>query len=114
MNLDLDTLSIIREAARALIHHAAGFTRESFEADRKTRSAVLFEIILIGEGVRRLSPDFIGRDPEVSWSEVVGMRDRVAHSFDAIKFDLIWRVVQNDGPALLAFLDRILALESNP
>ncbi len=42
------------------------------------------------------------------------MRDRVAHSFDAIKFDLVWRVVQDDGPALLAFLDRIIALESNP
>ncbi len=42
------------------------------------------------------------------------MRDRLAHSFDAIKFDLVWRVVQDDGPALLASLDRIIALESNP
>jgi hypothetical protein len=50
MNLDLKTLGIVRDATRALIGHAAGHTRESFEADRKTRSAILFEIVLQGEG----------------------------------------------------------------
>ncbi len=114
MNPELKALSIIREAARALIHHADGHTRDSFEADRKTRSAVLFELILIGEGAKRLSPDLLGRYPEVPWSQVVGMRDRLAHSFDAIKFDLVWRVVRDDGPTFLASLDRIIALESNP
>ena len=49
MNLDVKTLVIIREATSALIDHAAGRARVAFEADRKTRSAVLFEIIIIGD-----------------------------------------------------------------
>ena len=114
MSLDLKTLVIIRDAARALIDHAAGHARDSFEADRKTRSAVLFEIILIGEGIKRLSPDLLGRYPEVPWSAVVGMRNRLAHSFDAISFDIVWDVVQAHAPALLGDLDRIIAQETNP
>jgi uncharacterized protein with HEPN domain len=56
MSLDLKTLVIIREAITALIDHAAGLARVAFDADRKARSAVLFEIIIIGEGIKRLSP----------------------------------------------------------
>jgi uncharacterized protein with HEPN domain len=114
MSFDLKTLVIIRDAARALIDHAAGLSRTSFEADRKTRSAVLFEIILIGEGIKRLSPDPLGRYPKVAWSEAVGMRDRVAHSFDAIRFDIVWDVVKVHAPTLLSDLDQIIAQETNP
>jgi uncharacterized protein with HEPN domain len=114
MSLDLKTLVIIRDAARALIDHAAGHAREAFEGDRKTRSAVLFEIILMGEGVKRLSPDLLSRYPKVSWSGVVGMRDRIAHSFDAIRFDIVWDVVQVHAPALLGDLERIIAQETTP
>src|SRR5271157_1373102 len=114
MSPDLKTLVILRDAARALMDHAAGQTRDSFEADRKTRSAVLFEIILMGEAIKRLSPDLLGRYPKVPWSEVVGMRDRVAHSFDAIRFDIVWEVVEVHAPALLGDLDRIIAQETSP
>jgi uncharacterized protein with HEPN domain len=51
MSADVRTLVIIRDAAQALIDHGTGQSRDSFELDRKTRSAILFEIILIGEGI---------------------------------------------------------------
>jgi len=59
-------------------------------------------------------PDLLGRYPKVPWSEVVGMRDRVAHSFDAIRFDIVWEVVEVHAPALLGDLDRIIAQETSP
>ena len=42
------------------------------------------------------------------------MRDRVAHSFDAIRFDIVWDVIQVHAPALLDDLDRVIALEVTP
>jgi uncharacterized protein with HEPN domain len=42
------------------------------------------------------------------------MRDRVAHSFDAIRFDIVWEVVEVHAPALLGDLDRIIAQETSP
>jgi uncharacterized protein with HEPN domain len=114
MNSDLETLNAIREAAGALIDHAAGVDREAFDADRKTRSAVLFEIILIGEGVNRLSSDLLASYPDIPWSAMVAMRNRVAHSFSALRFDIVWQVVRVHAPVLLADLDRIIAREPTP
>jgi uncharacterized protein with HEPN domain len=114
MNLDLRTLVIIREATRALIDHAEGHTRESFDADRKTRSAVLFEVVIQGEGVKRLSPGFRDRYPEVPWAQIAGMRDRIVHSFDTIKFDIVWEVTQVHAASVLTVLDQIIAKEPGP
>ena len=114
MNLDLKTLAVIREATRALIDHGAGHSRESFERDRKSRSAILFEIVVLGEGAKRLSPAFRERHPEVPWSQIAGMRDRVVHSFDTTNFDIVWTVVRVHAPEVLTALEEIIAKESNP
>jgi uncharacterized protein with HEPN domain len=114
MNLDLKTLVIIREATQAMIDHASGHDRPSFEAERKSRSAVLFEIVIQGEGVKRLSLDLRNRHPAVAWAQIAGMRDRLVHSFDLIDFDIVWNVAQIIAPGLLGSLDRIIAQESTP
>jgi uncharacterized protein with HEPN domain len=114
MRPDLKSLVIIRDATRAMIDHAAGYDRTSFVVDRKTRSAVLCEIVLQGEAVKRLTPAFRDRHPTVPWAQIAGMRDRLVHSFDAIDFEIVWNVAQIIALGLLVELDRIIALESNP
>ena len=114
MSPDLKILVIMREATRALMSHALGQTRESFEADRKTRSAILFEIVLQGEGAKRLTAGFRDGHPEVPWSQIAGMRDRIVHSFDAINLDIARDVVKIHAPAVLASLDQIIAEEPPP
>jgi len=114
MNLDLKTLVIIRDATRALIDHGSGHTRESFETDRKSRSAILFEIVLLGEGAKRFSPEFRARYPDVPWSQIAAMRDRLVHSFDTINFDIVWEVVNVHAPGVLTRLEEIIAKELRP
>ena len=64
--------------------------------------------------MKRLSPEFRDRNPEVPWSQIAGMRDRLVHSFDAINFDIAWEVIRVHAPAVLADLDRIIAQEPSP
>jgi uncharacterized protein with HEPN domain len=114
MSPDLKTLAIIREATRAMIDHASGHDRVSFQSERKSRSAVLFEIVIQGEGVKRLSLDLRNRHPTVPWAQIAGMRDRLVHSFDAIDFDIVWDVAHILAPSLLGELDGVIAQESKP
>lgn len=114
MSLDLDAVAHIRVATRAMMDHISGHDRTSFEADRKTWAAVLFEIVIQGEGVKRLSFEFRDRYPTVPWSQIAGMRDRLVHSFDEINLDIAWNVAQNIAPALIVDLDRIISQEANP
>jgi uncharacterized protein with HEPN domain len=50
MNRDTTYLKAIREAAQAMVGYVRGNTRDFFVGDRMTRSAVLYEIVIIGEG----------------------------------------------------------------
>ncbi len=97
-DLDLKTLVIIRDAARALIDHVAGYTRDSFESDRKTRSAVLFEIILIGEGVKRLSPDLLGHILRFPGPKSLACETASPTRSTPSGYDIVWDVVQAHAP----------------
>jgi uncharacterized protein with HEPN domain len=41
--------------------------------------------------------------------EIVGMRNRLVHGYDAIRFDLVWGVLIDDLPPLIAALEQALA-----
>jgi len=111
MNVDLGYVETIREAALALVEHVGGYSQVSFDLDRKTRSAVLYEIVVIGEGVKRLSVEFRARHPVVAWKRIAGMRDRVVYSFDEVDLRLIWDVAQSHAPKLILDLGQIEAQE---
>jgi len=111
MSLEMGYVTRIREAAVALVEHVGGHSQASFEADRKTRSAVLYEIVVMGEGTKRLSAEFRARYPGVAWKKIAGMRDRVVHTFDEVDRQLAWDVVQVHAPRLVVELVKIEAQE---
>lgn len=101
---------IIRAARLALIFAEDVADAEELERDLKTRSAVLHQLLILGEAVKRLSPAFRQSRPEVPWREIAGMRDILIHAYDAVDLDEVWRVLERDLPFLLAQL----ASESPP
>lgn len=58
MNRDKGSLLDIVRAAEAVLLFISGLRREQFFEDIKTQSAVLYQLIVIGEAVKRLSMEF--------------------------------------------------------
>ena len=96
--IDLD------RAARLAIEFAQGIEREEFENDLKTISAVLHQLLVLGEAVKRLSVEFVAAHPQVPWSLIAGMRDVLIHGYDIVDLDEVWRTVAHDLPALRAYI----------
>ena len=98
-------------------HHIREFThrmeKNAFIEDLKTQSAVLHKLLVIGEAVKRLSPDFRVKHPEIPWSLIAGMRDKLVHGYDIVDLDAVWETVYSDVPKLLCFLEN-LNLHNNP
>jgi len=86
------------EAIRGLLDRA------TFLADEKTVSAVLHQIMVIGEAVKRLSDAFRGAHPNVPWRRIAGMRDHLIHGYNNVDLNEVWKAVDSDVPALLAYL----------
>jgi uncharacterized protein with HEPN domain len=82
--------------------------RESLAHDRRTWSAILREITVIGEATKRLSAEFRAAHPEMAWSRMAGMRDVIVHGYDTIDFDEVWDVAHRDAPNLIAYLEPLL------
>ncbi|HWV49898.1 MAG TPA: HepT-like ribonuclease domain-containing protein [Microbacterium sp.] len=66
-------------------------------------------IIKIGENVARLSDEVILSNPQVPWSSIKRMRDRLAHHYEATDYDAVWATLNVDLPVVRAAIAPLLA-----
>ena len=92
----------IINAARLVTEFVKGFDKDTFINDWKTRSAVLYQLTVIGEAVKRLSKEFRGQYGEIPWTLIAGMRDNLIHGYDLIDWDEVWKTSTVDIPDLLS------------
>ncbi|MEA3350174.1 MAG: DUF86 domain-containing protein [Chloroflexota bacterium] len=96
----------IVNAGELILEFVDGFDEETFIDDWKTRSAVLYQLTVVGEAVKRLSKDFRARHTHIPWALIAGMRDHLIHGYDLIDWDEVWRTVQKDIPDLLQKIEQ--------
>ena len=97
----------ILEAASDACHFIDGLSKEDFLADKRTKSAVVMSLLIVGEAATKIMdrfPEFARRHPDVPWQMMRGMRNRIAHGYFDINFDVVSATVETALPALLANL----------
>ena len=110
MNRAHSVLLHMREDAREAITFAAQIENyEAFAANALYRKAIIMSIINIGELTKRLPDEFKSENNQIPWREISGMRDIAAHGYHIIDDEIVWDVVQNSIPELLAFVEEYLA-----
>lgn len=113
MGRDESTLLDIAKAAQAVLIFTRGLQKEQFFADFKTQSAVLYQLVVIGEAVKRLSVELRQQHPEILWGPMAGMRDHLVHGYDIVDWDEVWRTATRDVPDLLNKLQAFLPREDS-
>ena len=83
-------------------------TKNTFLRDIKTQSAILHQLLVVGEAVKRLSDDFRAEHPEIPWVGIAGMRDKLIHQYDAVDLDEVWKTVTKDIAPLISFLEPVV------
>lgn len=107
-----DYLDHIREAASDARSFIDGMDKDDFFADKRTQYAVVMSLIVIGEAAAKVMdryPDFAGKRTEIPWQVMRGMRNRIAHGYFEIDFNIVWDTVNNLLPGLVANLALIRA-----
>jgi uncharacterized protein with HEPN domain len=75
--------------------------------------AVIKDLEIIGEAASRISQDCQNRHPELSWSNMIGMKNRLVHAYYGINLDIVWQTVSQDLLPLLQVIDKIIIEESD-
>ena len=97
------------ESAREAIELAAGRNRVDLHSNRLLSLALVRLLEVLGEAARRVPPEVQQLHPDIPWAEVIGMRNRLIHGYDQVDHDIVWAVVANDLPSLVAALEHIEA-----
>ncbi len=99
-------------AARAVLELVDERDRNDFMSDRRTQLAVMYQLVALGEAVKRLSPEIRGQHPTVPWRRLGGMRDKLVHGYDAINPERVWTTVREEIPNILAEIEKIERAEA--
>lgn len=71
----------------------------------------------IGEGLKKIdrktNKSLLILRPEIPWTEVMGMRDHIAHGYFDIDAELIYATIKNDLPPLLEAIDFLIDYLTN-
>lgn len=101
---DASLLDILK-AARLAIEFKGNCGKAAFLEDPKTQSAVLHQLLLVGEAVKRLSEVFRTAHPEVPWKLIAAAWDKLIHHYEGVDLEEVWNMVTSDLPRLIHLLE---------
>jgi uncharacterized protein with HEPN domain len=108
---DRASLIDIVRAARKVLQYKGEMDKAAFLNDDKTQSAIVFQLLIMGEAVKRLSPELRSQYSDIPWSLIARMRDNLIHRYDDIDLDEVWKTSNEDIPTLLTALEPLLPEE---
>ena len=106
-NEDIIRIKHMIDASEELLSFAENKSRKDFDTDRMLILSIIKEIEIIGEAANRVSEEMKINYPDIPWAEIIGMRNRLIHSYFNIDSEIVWTSVTKDVPELLSML-RIL------
>lgn len=88
--------------------YISGMKFDEFLVDSKTIDAVIRNVQVIGEAASRIPSEFRASHPDIEWNKIIRSRHIVTHEYDAIDYDIIWRIITFHLPQNKLVLETIL------
>jgi uncharacterized protein with HEPN domain len=100
-------------ACRAILEFTKNMPREKFISTHLVQDAVLYRLTVLGEAAGRVHADFRNTHPEIPWQEARGLRNHVVHDYGDVNVPLVWTIVTEKIPQLLATIEPLLPKETD-
>jgi len=85
-----------------------GMRYEEFLKDDKTASAVIRKLEIIGEAAKHIPIRLRQKHPELPWTEMARMRDKLIHGYFGVDHQIVWKVVKERLPEVKTSLEKII------
>ena len=100
------------DSARDAIEFVCKKTRKDLDKNRILALSLVKSIEIIGEAASKVTDETRKNCPEIPWSIIVAMRNRLIHVYYDIDLDRVWDTITDDLPPLIAALEKIVKLKN--
>lgn len=95
------------DSAMEAVELIQGISRADLDTNRVLSLALVRLLEIVGEAASKVTVDTRQETPAIPWSQIVSLRHRLIHGYDTINMDILWKILADDLPVLIAQLKRI-------
>ena len=106
-----DYLEHIAQAIQRIKRYTDDMSEVAFLENELVQDAVIRNIEIIGEAARNIErndPVFAAQHAEIPWEVIYAMRNRVAHGYFKVDWEIVWNTIHHDLPTLAIKVGRLL------
>ena len=108
MNKDKVYLRHILDAADNIQRFTANLEKSDFIENVLVHSAVIRQLEIIGEAVKKLSFGLRKSHKNIPWQDIAGLRDKLIHEYFGVDLSLVWIITVRDLPKLKLVIEEML------
>ena len=105
---DWSLLDDIAVNAKIAMQTAEGLDQEAFIASVPALYTTLHAVQIVGEAANKLSAEAKAKLPQVPWAQVVATRNIIVHAYRVVDPVIVFNIVRDHLPALLAAVETLL------
>ena len=89
------------DSAEKIQRFVRGRSFQTFSSDEMLFDAVLFNLEVIGEAVKKLPEEAKSSVPDANWTGPARMRDLIAHHYFSVDPQIVWEAATQHIPKIL-------------
>lgn len=82
-------------AVEKIEKYTAGMSKEDLIRNELVQDAVVRNLEVIGEAVKKIPDDVRSGYEDIPWRKIAGLRDILIHEYFGINMNIIWDVIEN-------------------
>jgi len=75
--------------------YTAGMSKEDLAGNELVQDAVVRNLEVIGEAVKKVPDDVRSSYKDIPWKKIAGLRDILIHEYFGVNINIVWDVIEN-------------------
>ena len=81
---------------------------DKFKSDYVAKNAITMCILQIGELANNITDEMKLKYDKMPWRDIVGLRNRVAHTYSTVDKEILWHIATSNIPELKSYCEKII------